>query len=392
MSIGRVDWRVRRPFGHIEIELYPSSIDAEEREPSIQELRALVWDSRSRQPEARRVVVEIYTRLRGQDPGNSPTDAVGDEILLAARAGLIVARRLERRSVTVPVAPASTPELGPDSSQESAVTSKTWVGIVLVDQDGTPVPNRPYRIIPPDGTTRDGTLDSHGSAMVQGLDPGNCQIWCPYLAPQPQVTYTVQDGDHTSGVAETYGFDDYTVVWNDPANADLQNLRPDPHVLQPGDSLTIPEIKAAPAANKPTGAKHQFSITVSPLKVRVTLLDLAAKPLAGAAVTVAGNQLTADGTGLVEATIDKSTQSVTLQAPDTTFTLDVGAINPSDDTSDAGYKARLFNLGFLWDPKVGDTDDEMIIALQDFQAQYSLTISGQLDDATKAQLSQSYGS
>ena len=294
--------------------------------------------------------------------------------------------------MSVPVAAPSEPELGPDSSQESAPTSKTWVAIVLVDQDGTPVPGRPYRVIPPDGTTRDGTLDSHGSAIIQGLDPGNCQIWCPYLAPHPEVAYTVKDGDHTSGVAETYGFDDYTTVWSDPGNADLQNLRPDPHVLQPGDSLTIPEIKAAPAANKPTGAKHQFTIKVTPLKVRLTLLDLAAKPMAGAVVTVAGNQLTADGTGLVEATIDKSTQSVTLQAPDSSFTLDVGAINPADDTSDAGYKARLFNLGFLWDPTVADTDDEMVIALQDFQAQYSLTISGQLDDATKAQLSQTYGS
>jgi N-acetylmuramoyl-L-alanine amidase len=294
--------------------------------------------------------------------------------------------------VSVPVADPSEPALGPDSSQDPAAMSKTWVAIVLVDQDGTPVPDRPYRIIPPDGVTRDGTLDSHGSAIVQGLDPGNCQIWCPYLAPAPELTYTVKDGDHTSGVAEANGFDDYTVVWNDPGNADLQSLRPDPHVLQPGDALTIPEIKATPATNKPTGAKHQFSITVTPLKVRLTLLDLAAKPMAGAAVTVAGTQLTADGTGLVETTIDKTAQELTLEAPDVSFTLDVGAINPADDTSDAGYKARLFNLGFLWDPTVSDTDDEMVIALQDFQAQYSLTISGQLDDATKSQLSQTYGS
>jgi peptidoglycan hydrolase-like protein with peptidoglycan-binding domain len=33
----------------------------------------------------------------------------------------------------------------------------------------------------------------------------------------------------------------------------------------------------------------------------------------------------------------------------------------------------------------------MLIALQDFQAQYKLTVSGQLDDATKAQLLQVHG-
>jgi hypothetical protein len=48
-------------------------------------------------------------------------------------------------------------------------------------------------------------------------------------------------------------------------------------------------------------------------------------------------------------------------------------------------------MGFLWDATVEDTDDEMVIALQDFQAQYSLTISGQLDDATKQQLLKVHG-
>ena len=38
-----------------------------------------------------------------------------------------------------------------------------------------------------------------------------------------------------------------------------------------------------------------------------------------------------------------------------------------------------------------DSDDELLIALQDFQAQYSLTVSGQLDDATKGQLLQVHG-
>jgi hypothetical protein len=163
-------------------------------------------------------------------------------------------------------------------------------------------------------------------------------------------------------------------------------------VLVPGDALTIPEVKAQPAANKPTGAKHPFTMTRTPLKLRIKVLDRAAKPMAGVPVTVNGTALTSDGTGLVETAIDKTAQTLPMTDPDTTFQLAVGTINPADDATDAGYKARLFNLGFLWDPAVADTDDEMIIALQDFQAEYSLSISGQLDDATKAQLSQTYGS
>lgn len=395
-------WTVRGPSGDVEVELDPASVDAASGEASLRELRRLVYDFKYRDPEARRVVFAVHARLQGPgvsagrgddlDTGSPRAAAIGEELLYAARAGRLVARRREARTVVIPLDTPSDAVLGPESSQDVAADTKSWVGLTLVDQTGTPVPNRPYRVIKPDGTTVDGLLDSNGAAMIQGLDPGNCQIWCPYVEPHPETTYTVKDGDHVSGIAQSFGFDDYTTVWNDPGNSDLQQQRTDPHVLQPGDSLTIPEVKAQPAANKPTSAKHPFQINLSPLKLRLTLLDLAAKPMKSAPVTVAGAALTTDGNGLVEATVDKSAADATLDSAGSEVDLSLGGLNPSDDTSDAGYKARLYNLGFLWDSSVDDTDDEMVIALQDFQAQYSLTVSGQLDDATKAQLQQTYGS
>jgi hypothetical protein len=399
----RFDRRVSIRFGDVEVSLHPDLVDPAERQASVREVQHILRDFKYRDSAARDAMLAIYARLGSfngnllhhsaddLDVGSPRADAIGRELLSAAEAGIIVLRRREKRTVIFRLEGMDEPVLGPEPDEE-APPSKSWVGIVLVDQDGAPVPNRPYCITKPDGTTIDGVLDSHGTAIVRDLDPGNCQIWCPYVAPQPQKTYTVQQGDHTSGVAQANGFDDYTVVWNDPGNSDLQSQRPDPHVLQPDDVLTIPEIKEQQPANKPTGAKHPFTLKVSPLKVRLKLLDRSAKPLAGVAVTVAGTQLTTDGTGLVETNVDKSAQSLDVQTSDTTYALSVGAINPNDDTSDAGYKARLFNLGFLWDPAVADTSDEMVIALEDFQAQYSLTISGQLDDATKSQLTQSYGS
>jgi len=395
-------WTVRGPSGDVEVELDPASVDAASGEASLRELRRLVYDFKYRDPEARRVVFAVHARLQGPgvsagrgddlDTGSPRAAAIGEELLYAARAGRLVARRREARTVVIPLDTPSDAVLGPESSQDVAADTKSWVGLTLVDQTGTPVPNRPYRVIKPDGTTVDGLLDSNGAAMIQGLDPGNCQIWCPYVEPHPETTYTVKDGDHVSGIAQSFGFDDYTTVWNDPGNSDLQQQRTDPHVLQPGDSLTIPEVNAQPGANKPTSAKHPFQINLSPLKLRLTLLDLAAKPMKSAPVTVAGVPLTTDGNGLVEATVDKSAADATLDSAGSEVDLSLGGLNPSDDTSDAGYKARLYNLGFLWDSSVDDTDDEMVIALQDFQAQYSLTVSGQLDDATKAQLQQTYGS
>jgi hypothetical protein len=397
------DLRLRSPFGDVDIAVYPSA--AAEREASVREVKKLVYDFKHRDPEVRRGVALLLSRLGSVsasaalreleqlDAGSPRADALVAELLFAARSGQIVARRLERRSVVIPLDEPSDVVLGPDSGKDAGPASKTWVGLVLVDQDGTPVPNRPYRVVKPDGTTVDGTLDSNGAAMLKDLDPGNCQIWCPYIEPQPATSYTVAPGDHISGIAQSFGFDDYATVWNHPDNADLQTQRTDPHVLQPGDTLAIPEVKAQPATNKPTSAKHQFQIQQSPLKLRLTLLDLTAKAITGAQVTVAGTALTTDGSGLVEATVDKSAKDATLQdASGSQTDLSLGGLNPPDDTSDAGYKARLYNMGFLWDASAADTDDEMLIALQDFQAQYSLTVSGQLDDATKAQLVQTYGS
>ena len=323
--------------------------------------------------------------------GPSRAASIGDEILDAARAGVIVARRVRERSALVPIDAPAEEVLGPDPSKDAAPRSKTWIGVVLVDQDGTPVPGRAYRIIMPDRATADGVLDSNGAAMIRDLDPGNCQIWCPYVEPRGATSYEVKPGDHVSGIAQSFGFEDFNDLWGHPENAKLAAMRTDPHVLQPGDTLAIPEVKAAPAANKPTSAKHKFQIKRSPLKLRLTLLDLNAKAISAAPVTVAGTSLTTDGNGLVEAAVDKSARDATLASSGSEVDLVPGGLNPSDDPTDAGYKARLYNLGFLWDDAVDDADDEMVIALQDFQAQYSLQVSGQLDGATKAQLLQVYG-
>ena len=114
--------------------------------------------------------------------------------------------------------------------------------------------------------------------------------------------------------------------------------------------------------------------------------------MASAQVTVAGTSLTTDGNGLVEATVDKSAKDATL--------LDAvrqrGRSLARRPQSVRRHERRrvqgaALQHGIPLGPSVDDTDDEMVIALQDFQAQYSLTVSGQLDDATKAQLVQTYG-
>ncbi len=357
------------------------------------ELTTLLWRGlTAREPAVRRVLEEVFEALQG---ARAPTteSALSQALRFSAYAGRLRIERVARRMIApLPIKKEVAPDvaLGPDSRPAPAL--KTWIGLILVDQDGAPVPGRPYRVVHSNGTTFNGTLDRAGSVTLTSIDPGMCDVWCPYVAPHPRLVHPAGPSGHASGVAATYGFDDFTTVWNDPDNADLQSQRSDPHVLSPDDSLTIPEIKATPTANKSTGARHQFTLQQTTLKARVKVLNRVAKPLAGASMNLDGSALTADGTGLVEKAITKTAPNVALQYADATFTLTVGAINPLDDTTEAGWRARLFNLGFLWEPGAADDADEMVIALEDFQAEYGLPISGQLDDATKAQITQVYGS
>lgn len=69
-----------------------------------------------------------------------------------------------------------------DPNDEVAKTKKSWIEIVLEDNQGKPVPGEAYRITLPDGSTlAEGTLDEKGFARVDGIDPGSCQVTFPNL-------------------------------------------------------------------------------------------------------------------------------------------------------------------------------------------------------------------
>ena len=57
----------------------------------------------------------------------------------------------------------------------------SWVEIELTDDEGNPVPGETYEVALPDGTQRVGTLNEHGVAREEGIDPGNCEINFPRL-------------------------------------------------------------------------------------------------------------------------------------------------------------------------------------------------------------------
>ncbi|MBX7174326.1 MAG: hypothetical protein K1X72_25365 [Pyrinomonadaceae bacterium] len=67
------------------------------------------------------------------------------------------------------------------SAQEKPKEKNAWIEIILVDNDGNPMPNVKYRITPPNGAPVEGRLNEHGQAGVYGIEPGNCKITFPDL-------------------------------------------------------------------------------------------------------------------------------------------------------------------------------------------------------------------
>ena len=64
-----------------------------------------------------------------------------------------------------------------DDSEASDDPEKTWIGIRLWDDNGTPLAGERYEVILSDGTTvARGTLNQEGEAYIRGIDPGDCQI------------------------------------------------------------------------------------------------------------------------------------------------------------------------------------------------------------------------
>jgi hypothetical protein len=178
-------WRFQGLTRHVELELHPDHVDPQGRDESLRELRRLVGAFRFRDPQASRVLLDVYRRLRGSpaggvrpedlDVGSPRLDAIADEILWAARSGLLRVRPLEHKAVVFRLEGVPEDVLGPEAEPTA------WIEIELVDDEGKPVPNVAYRIECEDGRVRTGTTNLSGQAREEGLREGSCKVTFPGL-------------------------------------------------------------------------------------------------------------------------------------------------------------------------------------------------------------------
>ena len=195
--------------------------------------------------------------------------------------------------------------------------------------------------------------------------------------------HRVQPGECLSSIAFRYGFFPDT-IWMHDENRALREKRPNANTLVPDeDEVYIPD-KTAHSRSCATGKRHVFRRRAVPEMLRVRLLDEEDQPRAGLAYRIeidgVSTSGTTDGEGMVAHPISPDAKTAILiigeGAKEERYGLMLGSLPPIDTVE--GAVERLANLGY-------DTSDEPL-ALRQFQADYALEITGELDDATYAKL------
>ena len=204
--------------------------------------------------------------------------------------------------------------------------------------------------------------------------------------------YIVKQGDHLSGIAERFGFGDYQPIWDHPENAELKNLRNNPHVLFPGDRLIVPD-KDLWIESRPTDQQHKFVLKVTPLILRLVIKDFDDLPIAhlDCELQIDGElyRLKSDGDGKIQQEISKSAQGGTLRVPELGLEMAVRVGHLDPVTEKSGWSGRLSNLGY----HTGESSDEQLrYAIEEFQCDYKLPVTGVADDETKAKIMKVHGS
>ena len=214
------------------------------------------------------------------------------------------------------------------------------------------------------------------------------------------TTHVVQQGECLSSIAEYYGFSDWRIVYDHPRNASFRELRPDPHVIHPGDRLYIPDpdLKDEPGA---TEQLHTYELIAEPTLLRVVLEDEDGQPFANKRYELTvGDRVypgTTDATGLLEHEIEptdshgqlviwKHEQDV---AKGITWMLEIGGLDPVEKIT--GVQARLNNLGYDSGPVDGIQGPITTAAVEAFQGENELVVDGIVGPQTRGKLKEIHG-
>ena len=197
--------------------------------------------------------------------------------------------------------------------------------------------------------------------------------------------YVVQQGDCISSIADREGLLPGTLLG---ANPDLKNKRKNPNALLPGDEIIVPEKKLKTASGN-TDQNNTFVLKQKPTRFRL-ILEHYQQPLANKKYILQVGDKTykgaTDSSGQLEVLLPANASTGTLQIPEEKleYELQFGYLDPLDEIS--GAQGRLQNLGYYDGEVTGEMSDELEEALEFFQSDSGLDVTGKLDGATQQKL------
>jgi hypothetical protein len=191
-------------------------------------------------------------------------------------------------------------------------------------------------------------------------------------------------------------------VWDHSGNADLRERRAEGTLL-PGDLVTIPTPMERPSFAVSAGNSYRFTAMV-PLHDLHLALTEGGEAQANTRYTAecdgVRHEGTTDGSGHVTIPVRPSTRFVTLtlhheagegedEGHDEVLRIEVGGLDPGDELT--GIQARLRNLGHSPGPIDGEMGPRTRRAIETFQRDEGLQVTGELDDETMQRLDDRHG-
>jgi N-acetylmuramoyl-L-alanine amidase len=207
------------------------------------------------------------------------------------------------------------------------------------------------------------------------------------------ASHTVAQGEHLSRIAREYGFRNFNTIWDHPQNAELKKKRANPNVLNPGDTLYIPD-KEQKTVGRPTAQLHTFTVPARKLMLRIVVRDFDNQPVVNSACVLeiadAKYNLTTNAQGRIEQAIPDTAEDGVLRIPslEIDVPVKVGHLDPAEE--ELGWQ-RLINLGYHAEALSDEDDRKLRQSVEEFQCDYKMKVTGELDASTRAKLKEIHG-
>ena len=197
----------------------------------------------------------------------------------------------------------------------------------------------------------------------------------------------VRQGDCISSIADRTGhFPD--TIWDHADNAELKELRGDPNVLEPRDTVVVPDIEPR-TESRASQERHRFRRLGVPARLRIRFL-VNDEPRANESYQICidgeWDEGTLDGDGLMDRPLPPQAREgvIVFGEGDSQdrYEIRFGSIDPID--SEEGVRGRLEDLGY-------PARRSQRRAVRSFQEREGLEPTGRLDDETRQKLQEKFG-